>query len=122
MRLHQRSISKVSLFDILRRRRKTLKDFLLETGIVTYETLVQRCASMGVAPPEESAFNEATGKQFDNEFLASSPMEGVVVLEPPPVVEESTGKLHELVDAEPPGVEVEVITTADNTAKKKKGR
>ena len=121
MRLHQRSISKVNLFDILRRRRKTLKEFLIETGIVTYETLVLRCASMGVVPPDESQFNEATGKSSDAEFLASSPTEGVVVLDPPPVVEESTGKLQDIVEAETPGIEVEVITTAD-AGKKKKGK
>ncbi len=120
MRLHERSLSKVSLFDILRRRKKTLKDFLLENGIVTYETLVSRCNSMGVLPPTEEKFNEMTGKKSEAEFIASSPTEGVVVLDPPVIVEESTGKLQSLQDMPPPEVEVEVVTTVDDPSKKKK--
>lgn len=119
MRLHQRSLSKVSLSDILRRRRKTLKQFLLDTGIVTYETLSTRCSSMGVLPPSEEEFNDAAGKSSNGEFIASSPTEGVVVLEPPQLVEESTGKLHDVEDLDPPGIDVEVITTAAKSGKKK---
>jgi len=120
MRLHERSLSKVNLSDILRRRKKTLRDFLVENGIVTYDTLVTRCGSMGVVPPSVETFNEVTGKTSEAEFIASSPTEGVVVLDPPALVEENTGKLQALEDVPAPEVEVEVITLQDDASKKKK--
>lgn len=80
MRLSKNSISKVNLSDILRRRRKTLSQFLNEFGIVTYELLVSRCNSMGVVPPSEEKFLAATG---GNPPQVSSPSEGVVIVETP---------------------------------------
>ena len=47
MRLQPKSISKVTLLNLLRRKRSSLKQFLLNNGIVTYELLVSRCNSMG---------------------------------------------------------------------------
>jgi len=81
MRLQKRSISKVSLLDLLRRRRTTLTKYLEETGIVTYELLKTRCASSGLLPPSEEQFLKARG----NPVVASlsSPTEGVVVVETP---------------------------------------
>jgi len=84
MRLSKNSISKVSLSDILRRRRKTLPQFLKEFGIVTYELLVARCNSMGVVPPTEEKFALVTG---GNPPQVSSPSEGVIIVDvvPQPV-------------------------------------
>ena len=61
MRLHQRSISKVTLLSLLKRRKSDLKRFLSDTGIVTYELLKSRCDSMGVIQPEEKDFINASG-------------------------------------------------------------
>ena len=81
MRLQKRSYSKVSLGDLLRRKKKSLKQFLDEVGIVTYELLITRCQAMGVNPPSEEDFKNAMGNPLLPE--TSSPTEGVVVLSPP---------------------------------------
>lgn len=92
MRLNRRNTSKVSLTDILRRKKTTLTKFLAESGIVTYELLVSRCDSMGLVPPDENVFFEALGRKQTDAPVVSSPAEGVVVLDPPVLVSEKTGK------------------------------
>lgn len=116
MRLQQKSISKVNFLDILRRRKTNLSKFLDETGIVSYNLLVTRCNSMGVNPPTEKQFLEAKGEQTTPEV--SSPAEGVVVLTPPEIIVESTGKTDK-VDAifEP---EFQPIYVAPQYPKRKK--
>jgi len=52
----------------------TLKLFMDEFGITTYEALAIRCKRLGVQPPDESAFVAL------NMPLVSSPTEGVIVL------------------------------------------
>jgi hypothetical protein len=130
MRLHNHSLSKISLFDVLRKRRTNLKKFLEDSGIVTYELLTARCASMGVLPPDEKAFIEAKGFNASEPPTISSPTEGLLVLEPPHVVEESTGKNIYVEDREAPQVEVQVIidsisseeSASQQTKKSKKAR
>lgn len=79
MRLQKKSYSRINLIDLLRRRRSTLKNFLDETGIVSYELLKIRCESMGVVPPTESEFNEVKGNPLVHSV--SSPTEGIIVFE-----------------------------------------
>jgi len=98
MRLHERSISKVTLLNVLKRRKSNLKRFLEETGIVTYELLLTRCDSMGVIPPEEQEFLDATGAEAKGTATVSSPAEGVIVLNPPKIVNELTGQREEIPD------------------------
>lgn len=113
MRLHQKSISKVSLLSVLKRRKSNLKTFLQETGIVTYELLKTRCDSMGVIPPEETEFFEAAGMtSADAPRSVSSPTEGLIVLEPPTLVKENTGE--NLVD-EPAASHDEAVAAAELT-------
>jgi hypothetical protein len=85
MRLQKKSLSKVSLLDLLRRKRTNLTDYLGETGIVTYDLLVKRCNSIGLLPPSEDHFLKAKGYPITHEV--SSPTEGIVVLEPAIVVD-----------------------------------
>jgi hypothetical protein len=85
MRLQKKSLSKVSLLDLLRRKRTNLTNFLSETGIVTYDLLVKRCNSIGLLPPSEDHFLKAKGYPITHEV--SSPTEGIVVLEPAIVVD-----------------------------------
>lgn len=80
MRLQRRSHSKISLTGILSRRRKSLKNFLQEFGIVSYESLKMRCDAMGVQAPTEQEFVFAMGNPILPEL--SSPTEGVVVILP----------------------------------------
>lgn len=82
MRLQTKSLSRVSLLDLLRKKRSTLEKFLVDTGIVTYDKLVERCSSIGVVPPSEEQFHKAMGSPMTHEV--SSPTEGVIVLNPLP--------------------------------------
>lgn len=91
MRLNRKSLSKVSLLDLLKRRRSNLTKFLSDTGIVTYELLVDRCNSMGVIPPEESLFFDTIGRKQDDAPAISSPAEGVIILNPPSIISEKSG-------------------------------
>lgn len=126
MRLHQRSISKVTLVNVLKRRKTNLKNFLSETGIVTYELLKTRCDSMGVIPPDEVEFLEATGTDATKPAAISSPAEGLIVLDPPKILNELTGKESELTthfaseNTEPSDVTEQVIFDDSSSKKKKK--
>jgi hypothetical protein len=77
---------RLKLSDLLRRRKTTLKQMLLDRGITAYGTLVIWCDRIGVLPPTEEEFHEVVP------VPVNSAQEGVVVLEPPPVVEEQTGR------------------------------
>lgn len=92
----------IKLENLLKKRRTTLKQFLKDTGIASYVTLVSKAQNMGVSPPDEKTFKEALGE------IVSSPQEGVVVLESPSLVDEQTGKKIE-VDV----FEVERVTNDD---------
>jgi hypothetical protein len=116
MRLHDRSLSKISLLDTLKRRRTNLKKYLSDAGIVTYELLVKRCESMGLIPPTEEEFEKSSGT---NSMKISSPSEGIVVLDPPRLTEEHSGKHLEIQEGDHPQIEVQVITTSEETKTKK---
>ena len=77
---------RLKLSDLLRRRKTTLKQMLLDRGITAYGTLVIWCDRIGVVPPTEEEFRAVVP------VPVNSAQEGVVVLEPPPVVEEQTGR------------------------------
>ena len=55
----------------------TLKQWIVENGITTFEGLKIRCESIGVDHPLEHEFSSARGN-----IMVSSPPEGVVVLDP----------------------------------------
>jgi hypothetical protein len=106
MRLQKKSLSKINLTDLLRRKRSTLEKFLKETGIVTYNLLVKRCDSIGVVPPTEDHFLRVKGNPVTHEF--SSPTEGIVVINPPPEDEMQSS------------VESDVADSREDTAPKKR--
>ena len=114
MRLQQKSLSKVTLESLLRKKRTTLENFLKETGIVTYDRLVSRCSSIGVVPPDESKFLEAKGNPVTHEY--SSPTEGIVVVNPDPVSDETTINC----DNENPIQDVDVLENISTSKKKKR--
>ena len=113
MRLQKKSLSKINLTDLLRRKRSTLEKFLKETGIVTYDLLVKRCDSIGVVPPSEDFFLKVKGNPITHEF--SSPTEGIVVINPI-VSEDNTNALDVsvLIDAS-----LEESTTPSTRKRKK---
>lgn len=81
MRLQKKSYSRICLLDLLRRRKTSLKKFLNEFGIISYELLKIRCNSMGVIPPSEEDFSAVIGSPVMHGL--SSPTEGIVVLDSP---------------------------------------
>jgi len=78
--------SQIKLEDLLRRRKSTLKQFLKDRGITTYEGLDSTCKRLGVLTPHQSSFTECVDRYVSN------PAAGVVVIPPAPVIEESTGQ------------------------------
>jgi hypothetical protein len=82
-----KGIPPIKLTSLLKKKRILLKNYLKDVGISSYQTLLKKCEKMGVLPPEEKEFLEATeGK------IVSSPQEGIIVVEPEKIVKESTGE------------------------------
>ena len=78
---------RLTLADVLRRRRQTLKKFVDDSGVQSYEGLCNLCHRLGMLPPDEGTY-----KREVNPPLVSSQLDGIVVLDPPPVVDEMTGR------------------------------
>ncbi len=91
MRVLIKNEPRLMLADLLRRRKMTLARFMSEFGITTKEGLKSKCLRLGVTPPNEADMS-ASGLFLEPGKAVSSPQEGVVVLDPPPIVNESTGK------------------------------
>ena len=87
MRNREKALSRVNLADLLRKKRKTLKVFLKENGIITYDRLLTRCELIGVVPPNEKDFLNARGVTSQLHEV-SSPTDGIVVLEPAQEIQE----------------------------------
>lgn len=97
-----------------------MQKFLEETGIVTFELLKTRCDSMGVIPPEESEFLAALGVGNEPRSV-SSPAEGLIVLDPPEIVKESTGEVeHAQVENEVATTTPVAVEESSTQVKKKK--
>lgn len=98
---------RLTLANVLRRRRTTLKAFVEELGFTTFAALSNWCDRMGIAAPTQAEFETLFPTRVN------SPMEGVVVLEAPPVVDELSGQQ---IDPDAPVVEpgIEVVTSPRN--------
>lgn len=102
----KKNLPKLKLADLLKRRKMTLKQLLDEFGITTYAALTIRCERMGVQAPSQEEFDAIVG------VVVSSPTEGVVVLEAPPIIEDCSGK--EIIDEDL--LPVSQGTTVDESA------
>ena len=78
--LNARSLPKLKLSDLLRRRKMTLKQYLDKFGIDTYAGVCASCERMGVHPPDEREFDVV------HPTAVNSPGEGVIVVEEPVTV------------------------------------
>ncbi len=97
---------KLTLANLLRRRRTTLSHFVAELGVTTHASLEIWCKRMGVVAPTAAEFCVA----FPAASRVNSAQEGVIVLEAPPVIDEATGNV---IDPDAPVVPgIEVVTTA----------
>lgn len=81
-----KNLTPLKLTDLLKRKKKNLEDFLNESGISTFESLKERCNRMGVHPPLQSEWDKIRG-----DFI-TSPTEGIVVIDPMPIIKESSGE------------------------------
>ncbi len=95
---------RLKLTDVLKRRKSTLKQFIDEHGITTLGGLNEACHRLGVAGPTEDEFHAVVPRTP----AVSNPQEGVVVVDPLPIVDEATGRQID-VDA-PVHPKVEVVT------------
>lgn len=77
--------SQIRLEDLLRRRKSSLKDFLKDRGVTTYEGLDALCKRLGVLTPNHQTFVDYVDKYISN------PAAGVVIIDPAPVIDELTG-------------------------------
>src|SRR3990167_532353 len=107
-----RNVPRLKLGDLLRRRKMTLKLFMDEFGITTYEALAIRCKRLGVQPPDESAFVAL------NMPLVSSPTEGVVVLAIEPEQDDVPRIRNGLVQL--PVIEQDNLEVTEGTQKKQR--
>ena len=72
-----RSPSKIKLVEVIKRRKLTLKMFINEFGITTYNQLLEKCNDLGVQPPTVEEFNVALPNKV------TDINEGILVLESP---------------------------------------
>lgn len=77
--------SQIKLEDLLRRRKSSLKDFINERGITTYEELDSTCKRLGVLTPSQKLFLDCIKSYISN------PTAGVVIVHPAVVLNENTG-------------------------------
>lgn len=107
-----KGLPKIKLLNLLKKKRTNLKEFLSNSGIASYQTLLLKCANMGVDSPSEQEFNDALGP------IVSSPQEGVIVLDPPNLVKDQTGAKIQVDDFKIP----QPISSQKNPSKKSKDR
>lgn len=85
MKLKVKNKPTMTLLQMLRRRKLTLGQYVLEQGITTYDALVSQCQRLGVTEPTKQEFGKA------NLPLVSNPEEGVVVIDPVPLLSGESG-------------------------------
>jgi hypothetical protein len=81
-----KNMPRLCLSHLLRRRKTTLERFVKESGIQTYSALCTQCDRLGVLAPTASEYE----KVFPT--LVTSPADGVIVVEPIPVIDDLTGR------------------------------
>ncbi len=75
MHIQIKNKAKLTLANLLKRRRITLKQYMKDVGITSYPALVRHCENQGVDPPAENDYRK-------NAELVTDPSEGLIVLEP----------------------------------------
>lgn len=78
MKFQKSSVSKLSLTDLLRRKRTNLTKYIADNGICSYDLLSSKCFSIGVIAPTEEQFLSACGSVESASSCVHS--EGLVVL------------------------------------------
>lgn len=95
----------------------TLRQLLDEFGITTYDSLLERCNRMGVAPPTEDEFLVVAPLPVNN------PSEGVFVIEieaTPEQIAVATVQLNDQIESEAEATSAAEETRASQKKQKKK--
>lgn len=92
----------LKLNDLLRKRKTSLKKFITETGITSYGKLQEKCQKLGVSAPSEEEFKAIVPEPVTLQ------QEGIVVLDPPPLIKEGTGQKIEIDDFVKITTEIEI--------------
>lgn len=71
---------RIRITHILKRRKKTLKQWADELSLVTYASAVAHCEKVGVAPPTVEEWESAIGP-IDLPPLVDDPTEGIAVVQ-----------------------------------------
>ena len=96
MHVNVKNMPRLRLADLLRRRKMTLKQFVDESGIQAYGAMVERCDALGVQPPTEEEYDLIVPAKV------SVQQDGVIVLEPPPLPEETSQTTDDSIADEAP--------------------
>ena len=115
MKMTVKNMPRLELGNLLRRRKMSLKQFIDEHGITTYEGLAARCSRMGVVPPDVKAFNATLPP-----LPVNNPTEGVVVIEPMRIIAESGAIIADDVPPVPPVAPFGPTEDTQKKTKKKK--
>lgn len=116
-RIQVKNLPRLKLSDLLRRRKMTLRQLLDEFGITTYDSLLERCNRMGVAPPTEDEFLVVAPLPVNN------PSEGVFVIEieaTPEQIAVATVQLNDQIESEAEATSAAEETRASQKKQKKK--
>jgi len=114
MKVHIKSSSSLTLLKLLKRRRMSLKQFLDEQAITTYEGLKNRCRNLGVVPPTESEYGHTSPSTVTNQA------EGLIVLDPIPAKSEKSGKELEEVSPRPALVDLSGINVEEEKPRRRR--
>jgi hypothetical protein len=90
MHMALKNMPRLRLADLLKRRKMTLLQFINESGVQTYEGLVNRCDRIGVQPPAKDEY------MILKPEIVSSPQDGVVILEPEPIPEDTFSYVNDM--------------------------
>ena len=72
-----KNLPQLHLSNLLKRRKQTLRKFVTDLGVTSYDGLVKLCQTIGVIPPSESEYNTVIP------VAVNSPQDGIVVIADP---------------------------------------
>lgn len=75
MKFHIKNQPQLSLLKLLKRRKMSLKQWITEQGITTYDQLTSRCKNLGILAPTKIDFEHVHPQ------IVTDQMQGIVVLE-----------------------------------------
>ena len=116
MRLQPKSISRLSLEKLLKRRKSSLKEFVSENGISSYDRLVSYCENMGVESPTKEAFKstQEVGRPAESpivEEVVVAPVVSTIDVENYEVVPVTPSPIIDVVDSSSREIESQRVSS-----------